>query len=571
MKIKYGILSCCVLLIGISSICWEDPREQYPQDYFLSPVDHTIRLSGTFGELRSNHFHSGIDIKPAKGGSGDPIFAAAAGKIVRINVSAGGFGNALYIQHPNGYTTVYAHLDRFMPKVAEYVKKRQYELKSFAVNLYPENQFPVNQKEQIGTMGNSGSSTGAHLHFEIRKSSNSKPINPLLFGLDINDEIRPKIKNVVIYELDQFKTILNQSIIPIDFDHSSDTLYVNTNKVGIGIQTYDMMNHLKNKNGVYNIELFENQNPVYSILFESFHFSESRYINAHTDFAHYQSTRQMVHRLYNLPGNQFSLCQPGYQDGVISLDNQEVKNVSVVIKDINGNEANREFVLKKLEVKEHMQAKRTSNIFRYDQENSINESNFNLNMPAGTLYEDLPIEYLEVKDKSDGMLSSTFLLNEAPIPAHKYFDIKIKPDTDVGSIADKAFIAQCNSNGTYVNCGGQWEGGYLSTRIRSFGSYVIMIDTISPTIQPIKFAKDMRDYKSMSFVIKDNLSVSGRAKGLKYHATVDGKWILFEHDGKKDKIFHTFDGRIQPGEHLLKITVTDDRNNVNVFKQTFTR
>ena len=175
----------------------------FPKDYFRMPVDMaTVRLSGTFGELRSNHFHTGIDISSATGSIGQPVFATADGFLDRVKVQESGYGKALYIKHPNGYTTVYAHLDKFSPAVERYVKEVQYKRERFGVDLYPtDGVFQVKKGEQIGNMGNSGSSQGPHLHFEIRRSSNQKALNPLLFGLPILDDVPPAIRNMKVYFL----------------------------------------------------------------------------------------------------------------------------------------------------------------------------------------------------------------------------------------------------------------------------------------------------------------------------------------------------------------------------------
>ena len=563
-----GIFSAIHLFIGVDL----HYKNKYPQDYFASPVNHELKLSGTFGELRSNHFHSGIDIKPSKGGIGDPIFSAAEGHIVRISVSGGGFGNAIYVQHPNGYTSVYAHLHAFTSDVAAYVKKRQYELKSFSVNLYPGEAFPVAKKQRIGIMGNSGSSTGAHLHFEIRKSSDSKPINPMLFGYKIEDNVNPTVKNIAIYELDKNQQIIKKTLYPINFSEPIDPIHVQSNLIGIGVQTYDMMDNLRNKNGVYKIDLEVNQNPTYAIRFEDFHFSESRYLNAHTDYHHYRTNRQMIHRLYNIPGNKFSLCQFNNQDGIVAISNNESKAIKLSISDYNGNINNVKFKLVGDEIKSRLYTTGQDQVFKYSQSNSINTNNFKLQMPAGCIYEDLPLSYLEVAENSPECYSSSHVIHENKIPIHKYFDIKIKPTKNIPpKLISKAIIAECSNANNYYNCGAKWDGEYLSTKIRSLGSFVVVLDTIAPKITPIKFAKDMSTYKRMSFEIKDDMPTTGRAKGVTYEGYVDGQWILFEYDGKKNRIFHTFDERISKGDHKLSIVAIDDRKNKKYFKSTFKR
>ena len=569
MKALWIILSALVLTVITTGLVETDPDGKYPQDYFTSPVDHEILLSGTFGELRSNHFHSGIDIKPSNGGPGDPILAAAEGEIVRISVSPSGFGNALYLQHPNGYTTVYAHLDRFVPEISEYVKRRQYDKKSFAVNLYPQKEFIYAQGQTIGFMGNSGSSTGVHLHFEIRKSS--KPINPLYFGLKLKDQIKPKINQLVIYELDENSSSMDQHYISTPWAEL-DTIVVNSNSIGVGIQTYDMMNHLHNKNGVHHIQLIVDDQQQFEIEFESFSFNETRYLNAHTDYPAYQRSRKRIHRLYNLPGNRFSLCKHQEQQGIIKISNEQSKEIKVIVQDFYENSRILKFILHGDEIKQRIPTVQPSEVFKFDRENHFKTDHFELVMTPFTLYEDLDFNCLEVQERSDGIFSHTYLLSDNPVAVHKYFDIKIRPSLSVlSTFPGKAYIADCSGEEQFVSYGGYTEGKFLKAQVRSLGKFTVMIDTVAPIIQSVNFSKDMRKAKNMSFVIKDNVEVAGKAKGLTYYATVDKQWILFEYDAKKDKIFHTFDDRIKPGEHKLNITVVDDRKNQVQFNGTFTR
>ena len=548
----------------------DHPEKNYPQDYFESPVLHDLLLSGTFGELRSNHFHSGIDIKPSNGGIGDAVVAAAGGQVVRISVSSSGFGNALYVQHPNGYITVYAHLHNFVPEIARYVKENQYKRKSFSVNLYPDGLFPVSQGERIGILGNSGSSTGAHLHFEIRRASDSKPINPLYFGFQIEDQVKPDIKHLIIYELDYRLNPIKRQKISLNYNTTLDTIIVQSKNVGVGIQSYDQMNNLRNKNGVFRIEKFVDSTPTFQLEFESFHFSETRYLNAHTDYSLYSTDRIRAHRLYNAPGNKFSLCNPSKQKGLIQIENNESKQVAINVQDYNGNTEHLKFIIKGSKTEERLLPKNHyTYMFKYDQINVINTREFNLEMPEDLLYEDAPVSYVATNDVSDGLYSATHILSADPIPVHKYFTIKIKPNTTLHQNRSKAFIANCAKSTQTVSCGGTWKDGFVVSQVRELGNYVIMLDTIPPTVEPLNFSNDMSKHKEMSFRIEDNIPTSGKAKGISYQAYIDGEWILFEYDAKKNRIFHTFDGRIDPGNHELKILVTDDRKNVNIYKREF--
>ena len=173
--------------------------DPYPDDYFDSPLRIPLLLSGSFAEMRSNHFHGGLDIK-TQGHAGYGVHAAAEGWISRIAVASGGYGNALYVSHPNGYMTVYAHLDRFAEPIASYIKALQYEQETFEVQSFPgKDKFPVAKGQQIAWSGNSGSSAGPHLHFEVRDEQTSEPVNPALWGFDITDTTPPRIYRFKVY------------------------------------------------------------------------------------------------------------------------------------------------------------------------------------------------------------------------------------------------------------------------------------------------------------------------------------------------------------------------------------
>jgi len=178
---------------------------------FISPVKIPLALSGNFGELRSDHFHSGIDIK-TQGVTGKEIVATSAGYVYRISISPGGFGRALYLRHPSGYSTVYAHLERFIPEIEEYITQQQYEKKSFTITVFPpQEKFVFQQGDLIAYSGNSGSSGGPHLHYEIRKSNSENPVNPLHFDFGVSDNIKPVIEKLAIYPVNRHTLINGQN------------------------------------------------------------------------------------------------------------------------------------------------------------------------------------------------------------------------------------------------------------------------------------------------------------------------------------------------------------------------
>jgi murein DD-endopeptidase MepM/ murein hydrolase activator NlpD len=325
-------------LFLFAHILW---AQNYPQNYFQPPLDIPLALSGTFGELRGNHFHSGMDIK-TQGREGLDVKAAAPGRIVRIKVSAYGYGNTLYMAHPNGYTTVYAHLQKFDPAIEEWVKKQQYAQESFEVNLFPPAIFSFAQGDVIAKSGNSGGSGGPHLHFEIRDSKTEETINPALFGLPVEDTRKPYIGHVYASPISTGALVNGSSTQKeIALTNLGNGIYQGSfsgsGVVGFVIHTFDQQNLSNNHNGIYEIEQYINDTLTYRFKVERFAFSETRYINAHMDFARYKNNRQLAHKTYVEPGNKLSLYSDVKNHGGAFLKPNQKTLITLIVTDSWGN------------------------------------------------------------------------------------------------------------------------------------------------------------------------------------------------------------------------------------------
>jgi hypothetical protein len=550
----------------------------YPKDYFINPVNDDIKLTGTFGELRPDHFHSGIDIKSKTGGVGQPVFAAAAGFIDRIKVQAGGYGNVLYLKHPNGYTTLYAHLDRFSPEVEQYVREQQYKKERFEIDLQPsDGQFKMKQGQEIGKLGNSGSSSGPHLHFEIRNSATQKVLNPLLFGLPVPDNVAPDIRELKTYFLTEQREILHSRSLKLketganQYGVAGDTIRLGAWRVGFGVKTYDQMSGFRNDNGIFALSLSADDQLVYEWRMAELDFDETRYLNAHTDFTAKKQGEGWFQRCFVLPGDQLSNYVRTAAQGAVNLYREKPVKVHIKVIDAGGNTSAITFwVLRDEEHMENFVSNPFQYEFGYDRENEINTEDFALSMPKGTLYESLRLEYNTTPDASNGVYSPVHHLHHDKVPIHRYFDIGIKPYGLPENLRSKAVVVRCGDNKP-DNCGGSWNGDRIATQVRNFGDYCIMTDTVPPSIVPVVFNEDMRNRSEMAFRISDNFDVSGSADRMQYRGEVDGRWILFEYDSKRGRLTHTFDGRIPSGEHLLKLIVQDDRSNKKVLERKFRR
>lgn len=551
-------------------------RELFIKDYFISPVEGTMLLSGTFGELRSDHFHAGIDIK---GGMNVPIKAAAEGYISRINVSGRGYGNVLYITHPKGYTTVYAHLNAFTPEIADYVEKFQLEKKAFSINIEPSSElFPVEKGEQIGWMGSTGSSSGPHLHFEIRDDATQQALNPLRFGFKYNQDGNLRIHQLKVYELDD--NLRPKHMQEFDPDYASgqyaiqkDTILVRSDRIGVAVKAYDHMNKGRNWNGIYGVDMMiRNESvPYYQFRMDAIPFGTSRYINAHLDYTEYLKEKSYYNRCFLLPGNEGRIYPQLTNDGVIELQVGEKVPVRIRVLSANGAEKQLVFWIKRISQPRELPATEYTYWLEHDQENII--SNFELfaHFREGTFYRDVPMQYAKLSESSYQVFSPVHILHEIETPIHHFFTLGLRPSLMPDSLYQKAFIGRCTAGNRIINYGGEWKDGMLVTRTRSFGDYAVMVDTQKPTITPKRFRKNMKGWTKMWFTINDNFSTAGSAKSLSFNAEIDGQWALMVYDAKKDRLTHKFRSDLTAGEHTLRITLKDAMGNESVFEETFTR
>lgn len=549
----------------------------YPKDYFMAPINDPLLVTGTFGELRPNHFHAGLDLKSKNGAVGQPVFAAAEGYIDQIKVQASGYGNVLYIKHPNGYTTVYAHLDRFSPAIAALVKETQYKRERFEVVIdCPADKYRVQKGEEIGKMGNTGGSTGPHLHFEVRQ--NGRPLNPLLFGLPIPDSRPPDIRDMKLYHLSEQREVLCSVAFPVEkrkdgtygMKGGADIYVAGAWRVGLGIKSYDQTDALRNDNGVYAISVYADGELVYGWSANSFHFDETRYMNSLCDYAANKRYGAWFYELFVAPGDKLSMYETTSTMGAIPLSASKTTAVEIKVADAAGNVTVAKFQLQRSENIEPLADEPFQYQFLWNEANSFTNGNFSLNMPKGCLYEDLKLKYHTTPDDSNNTYSEVHHVHNSLTPVHKFFEIGIVPVNLPDNLRDKAVIARCSGKKP-DNCGAKWVGNKLTTQVRTLGDYCVMVDQTPPTIVPVAFDDDMRRKTSMSFRISDNFDATDRADDLYWRGTIDGAWILFELNSKNNRLTHVFDNKIGPGMHKLRLVVRDDRGNEVVWEKEFKR
>ena len=552
-----------------------ESQNKYPQYYFRSPIDFPVKLSGTFGELRTDHFHSGIDIK-TNGKQGKFIYAIADGYISRIKISESGFGKAIYITHPNGYVSVYAHLKKYNKKIEKFVRAKQYECELFAIQIFPKkNEFPVTKGEIIALSGNSGGSDGPHLHFEIRETKTEIPINPLLFGIDVKDYVKPKIRTLKVYPFDSNSRI-DSSSSPVEYKvvgwgqlyrlENYDTLDV-SGKIAFGIQTYDLFNDVKNKNGVYSIELYVDSVLYYSHTSEKFSFNESLYINSLIDYKEFKQNKRRIQKNYIDPNNKLSIYDSIINKGWITFSDTLYHNITYVVKDVKKNTSKLLFTIKSylcenIDTVIHDSTYVSGNRFLYDTANSFENKNIKIYFPENSFYDSFNFIYSESESIEEGF-SKVYHLHNEFTPVHKRFNLSIKTDSLPEFLWEKAIIVRLNKNDDLRTKGGKWKNGFITAKVREFGRYTVVVDTIAPEIKPLNIhnKKKIYNYKTIKIKIIDDLS------GIKfYRGTMNHKWILMEYDAKNDLLTYFIDDRMKKGKNHFMLEVKDERGNLSVYK-----
>ena len=543
------------------------------QKNFASPVNFPIVLNGNFGEIRGNHFHAGIDIK-TKGETGLPVFSIEEGFVSRISVSATGYGNALYIDHPSGYTSVYGHLEEFSPSIAHWVKSQQYKQKSFEVNLYPEkNQFSVKKGEAIAKSGNTGGSAGPHLHFEMRRTENQHPVNPLFYNFEVADETKPNVENLYAYPLSTDSHVSGNT----DKQHFKLVYYGGAyhlkgiqslnvfGEIGFGVDAIDYFDNNWSKCGIYQLEYWVDNQLINSFQFDELDYSKMRYINSHIDYEAYIRNNKKIHKTFVDPGNKLDIYRQTYNGGLFSFNDGKRHHLQIMLYDVNMNTSEIDFYVVSTEPVEH-QAAETLGKLNYYTDNSYSTEDFELYIPIDALYTDLDFIYKEGRIP-EGAYSNLHRVQDKYTPLQKAIQLKIKPVNLPDELQDKALIALFDiQTGKFRSVGGTYANGWVEGKSRNFGDFCVVVDSIAPEIRPLSIKNNVLLEKDrLRFKIEDGLS------GIKsYTGTIDGKWVLFEYDAKRDLLVYNFDEHIKKDKnHKLQLIVEDLKGNKNTFFSTF--
>ncbi|MCI2228366.1 M23 family metallopeptidase [Polaribacter sp. MSW13] len=543
-------------------------QEKYPQNYFSPPLNIPIILAGTFGELRSNHFHAGVDIK-TQGKEGLKVYAAADGYVSRIKVQQFGYGKAIYITHPNGYTTVYGHLSKYADKIENYVKSIQYKKESYQTGnlFFKQDKFPVKKGDIIAYSGDTGGSGGPHLHFEIRNTSTEKVINPLLFGLNVEDSKPPIFQSLKVYILSSDARVNTQKkgyTIPIKKLEKGNYIADRISASGIisfGVSVFDRLNKANNKNGIYSLEMLVNGKRFYYHDVETFSFSESKYINLHIDYEHYKRYKKRYQKTYKETANKLSTYEKLINNGKINIKKGFNYNVKIIAKDLKGNIST---------IKIPITGKESNVIFDEQKDTTgykiiakkfqkFTKESVTVAFPKNTFYNDL---FLNFKVEDD-----IAKIHTPTVPLNKKFTLTFNVSKFTKTEQQYLYIANLEYPKYPRYQSTRKKDSTFFTTTKTLGNYTLLTDKQKPTIKLLYF-KDGQWISSLKTI---KVKIDDIGSGIKnFRATIDGEWILMEYNHKKKILTYNFnDKKLVGSKHIFNLVVSDNVGNTNEISTTF--
>ena len=562
-----------ILLIAciIFSYCYVS-AQTYPQQYFRNPLGIPLQLAANFGEIRSNHFHMGLDIRTQQK-ENLPVYAAAGGYVSHIRIEKYGYGRAIFITHPNGFTTLYAHLNNFFPGLEEYVKQKQYAGKSWEQDFdVPPSLFPVVQGQFIAYSGNTGGSQGPHLHFEIRDTKSGDNLNPELFGL-VSDNVYPDVKGLYMYDR-RYSTYLAQPVnIAIkkkgktNYRAVADTVRSGSRLVSFGIRAEDKNTPASFNYGIYSASLFMDDSLLSNFSLSKFSYENSRYINACIDYTKYKTVGTGIQYLFPLPGNKLSIFDPSPARGLVMLTDTLPHKVSVTIADMAGNTDTIQFILRYDEtIQQNIVFPSYAKACVPGIAGSVQTATAKVSFTENAFYDIVPFVMSEYPPSSSVQVSNSIMLHNYTVPVHDNYTVMIKTSLAADNPLRKKSVVQLKYGNDSIVAAARWKDDYCTASFRTLGTVSVLTDTAAPVISIIglKDSVIIKTQKSITVKCTDNLGQTTNFLGM-----LDNNWLLFSKKG--NTCTYTFDEHCPPGIHTMQLYVSDMAGNTTEKRFVFTK
>lgn len=552
-----------VTIIGTALQCSFANRIDPKSTNFKSPVKYKINVAGGFGELRSRHFHGGLDIRSNRGGGGDSIFASEEGYVSRIKIQRGGYGKVLYITHPNGYATTYAHLDKFNETLENYITSVQEANMNYEIEVFPlPHEFPVSQSEHVAFLGNTGHSYGPHLHFEIRDAASDSPMNPYLFGIKPIDNLAPVITSIRIAAISPEYHKIWQERFSLKKDRKGRipnvSAEVPSTYAGISISGYDQVNGSSSKNGIYRLQMYVNEELYYSIKMDKFSFDENTQIEAHTDYEIKADDNRTELLLYKLPGNKLQVIDFENNNGLIPVDDV-YKNVKIVAEDFDGNTTSHYLSVKSKNILNIGVSHPSGDMVYQGVESVLVSENISATIHASCLIKNCVLDVSES--------SGQYFIGSPDVPLLKPIRISVKIPDHIYTNLSKTGFMRLGKEAVYY--GQEIMGDSIVIYSDDFGRYGFYTDTLAPQIRPASFSTKTKS-SEFKFKISDNINNRLKGQAFKYHVWIDDRWLPCEYKEMHETVYIPI-GNLSSGEHYLKISAIDQFGNESFWQSGFVK
>ena len=566
LKGKYFILQAALSLFLFSFLKVEgqSPGSKYPQGYFANPLGIPMSLSANFGELRPGHWHMGLDLRTEQK-ENYPVYASADGYIAHIGIRSLSFGKFIIINHPNGLSTLYAHLNEFYPELEKYVREKQAGKESWAIELdFTPGDFKVKKGALIAKSGNTGGSQGPHLHFEIRDTKSGRSLNPLLFGFSVKDDVPPSISKLAMYNRSTGTYLQTPQVIQVmktdsGFFTKPRKILTGDKKLSFAIAATDRVTGSTGANGIYSAFLYYDSLPQIAFTIDSINYAESDYINAHIDKRYRNAGGPYIQHLSKLPGFQGRVYEEIDGTGIIELKDTFVHTVSIEVYDANENLSTLNFQVQYSEsLAKKIKQPIKGRLLIPNQVNVVDEKDFEVYMPENCLYDSIPVAYYQQDNFPVGSVTAQHLFGDPVYPFHSAFSVRLKTIKPVREDLKSKLMMVKEWKGARAIRKAEWKNGWVSASFDNLGIFQAFVDTITPTINAPAKGKDTLDLSPLGRIVftpADNFAVRS------FRAELDGKWLMFSND-KARSFIYSFDEQCPFGIHELQVRVEDMVGNV---------